>query len=111
MLSAHSVTITIEEAGKKLIEVADDGLGIPSDELELAVSRHATSKLVRSDDLFSISTLGFRGEALASIGFRFTHDDHFACGKRKRGRTLKSGRWQIWQADESRHYSGYDDSS
>jgi len=66
--SAHAVTISIEEAGKKLIEVADDGLGIPSAELELAVSRHATSKLVRSDDLFSISTLGFRGEALASIG-------------------------------------------
>jgi len=65
---AHAVTITTEEAGRKLIEVADDGLGIPSVELELAVSRHATSKLVRSDDLFSISTLGFRGEALASIG-------------------------------------------
>jgi DNA mismatch repair protein MutL len=65
---ARTVTITIEEAGKKLIEVADDGLGIPSAELELAVSRHATSKLVRSEDLFSISTLGFRGEALASIG-------------------------------------------
>ncbi len=65
---AHRVTITIEAAGKKLIEVADDGSGIPADELELAVSRHATSKLVRSDDLFSISTLGFRGEALASIG-------------------------------------------
>src|SRR5262245_56733049 len=65
---AHTVTIAIEEAGKKLIEVADDGSGIPSDELELAVSRHATSKLVRSEDLFSISTLGFRGEALASIG-------------------------------------------
>jgi DNA mismatch repair protein MutL len=65
---ARSVAITIEEAGKKLIEAADDGSGIPSDELELAVSRHATSKLRRSDELFSISTLGFRGEALASIG-------------------------------------------
>jgi DNA mismatch repair protein MutL len=65
---AHSIIITIEDAGKKLIEVADDGSGIPSGELELAVARHATSKLVRSDDLFSISTLGFRGEALASIG-------------------------------------------
>ena len=65
---ARSIAITIEEAGKKLIEVVDDGSGIPSHELELAVSRHATSKLVHSDELFSISTLGFRGEAMASIG-------------------------------------------
>jgi DNA mismatch repair protein MutL len=64
---ARTITITIEQAGKKLIEVADDGSGIPSAELELAVSRHATSKLARADELFSISTLGFRGEALASI--------------------------------------------
>ena len=65
---ARSIHITVEEAGKKLVEVADDGSGIPSKELELAVARHATSKLARSDELFSISTLGFRGEALASIG-------------------------------------------
>jgi len=65
---ARSISITVEDAGKKLIEVADDGSGIPFPELELAVARHATSKLVRSDDLFSIGTLGFRGEALASIG-------------------------------------------
>ncbi|MEP7135886.1 MAG: DNA mismatch repair endonuclease MutL [Chloroflexota bacterium] len=65
---AHTISISVEEAGRKLIEIADDGSGIPSAELDLAVARHATSKLVRSDDLFSISTLGFRGEALASIG-------------------------------------------
>ncbi len=65
---AKTISIMVEDAGKKLIEIADDGLGIPPDELELAVSRHATSKLVRSEDLFSIVTLGFRGEALASIG-------------------------------------------
>ncbi len=65
---AKSITITVEEAGKTLIEIADDGSGIPADELELAASRHATSKLVRSDELFTIVTLGFRGEALASIG-------------------------------------------
>jgi DNA mismatch repair protein MutL len=65
---AKSVSISIVEAGKKSIEVADDGSGIASDELALSVSRHATSKLSRADDLFHIATLGFRGEALASIG-------------------------------------------
>lgn len=65
---ARALTITIAEAGRALIEVADDGSGIPASELALAVERHATSKLVQSEDLFHISTLGFRGEALASIG-------------------------------------------
>ena len=66
--SARAVTVTVQEAGRKLIEIADDGTGIPAPELELALSRHATSKLSRADQLFSIGTLGFRGEALASIG-------------------------------------------
>ena len=65
---AKNISISIADAGRSLIEVADDGHGIPAHELELAAARHATSKLVQSEDLFHISTLGFRGEALASIG-------------------------------------------
>jgi len=65
---ASHITITVEGAGKRLIEVADNGSGIIADELPLAVTRHATSKLTSTDDLFRIETLGFRGEALASIG-------------------------------------------
>ena len=65
---AKSVTVDIADAGRTLVQVADDGAGIPADELALAVERHATSKLALTDDLFRIVTLGFRGEALASIG-------------------------------------------
>jgi DNA mismatch repair protein MutL len=65
---AKSVTVNITSAGRTLVQVADDGAGIPADELALAVERHATSKLASTDDLFCIVTLGFRGEALASIG-------------------------------------------
>lgn len=65
---AGSIVVNIEAAGRVLIQVADDGAGIPADELPLAVERHATSKLSNADDLFHIITLGFRGEALASIG-------------------------------------------
>ncbi|MDH3943664.1 MAG: DNA mismatch repair endonuclease MutL [Anaerolineae bacterium] len=71
---ASQIDIHIEEAGRALIEVSDNGLGIPAEELSLTVARHATSKLASADDLFNISTLGFRGEALASIASvsRFT---------------------------------------
>jgi DNA mismatch repair protein MutL len=65
---SSSVSITIQEAGRRLIEIADNGSGIPAGELLLAVERHATSKLYTANDLFHINTLGFRGEALASIG-------------------------------------------
>ena len=65
---ATHITLRVEGAGKRLIEVADDGCGIPVDQIILAVARHATSKLRSAEDLFHIATLGFRGEALASVG-------------------------------------------
>ena len=65
---AGHISILVEGAGRRLIEVSDDGAGIPENEMPLAVSRHATSKLTTASDLFRISSLGFRGEALASIG-------------------------------------------
>lgn len=65
---ASFISTSIEGAGKRMIEISDDGTGIPSEELSLAVERHATSKLQSAEDLFHITTLGFRGEALASIG-------------------------------------------
>src|SRR5512142_154618 len=64
---ATSISVSISDAGRRLIEFADNGSGIASDELALAVARHTTSKLKRAEDLFHIETLGFRGEALASI--------------------------------------------
>ena len=65
--NALSVSIEILDAGRGLIEVSDDGEGIPFEEIELTTARNATSKLSRAEDLFSIKTLGFRGEALSSI--------------------------------------------
>ena len=62
------IDVDIEQGGAQLIRVVDDGCGIPADELPLAFASHATSKLASADDLFKIGTLGFRGEALASIG-------------------------------------------
>ncbi len=64
---ARSIAVRIEGGGRKLVEVSDDGGGIPAEEVPLAVERHATSKLRTIEDLFAIRTLGFRGEALASI--------------------------------------------
>jgi DNA mismatch repair protein MutL len=65
---ATSVTVQIEDGGRELIRVIDDGGGIPPGEMSLAFASHATSKLNSDVDLFSIRTMGFRGEALASIG-------------------------------------------
>lgn len=64
---ATQITVEIEKGGKKRIRVTDNGGGIARDDLPLAYSAHATSKLKTASDLFAIHTLGFRGEALASV--------------------------------------------
>ncbi|MFI4876885.1 MAG: DNA mismatch repair endonuclease MutL [Blastopirellula sp. JB062] len=64
---ATRVDVTIEHGGSELVRIADNGCGIAEDQLKLSVSSHATSKIIDADDLFHVGTLGFRGEALASI--------------------------------------------
>src|SRR5581483_10933850 len=65
---AKEISVWVESAGVALIRVSDDGEGIAGDDLPLAIERHATSKIKDEADLWQISTLGFRGEALPSIG-------------------------------------------
>src|SRR5918993_4266702 len=78
---ARRLSIAIELGGKKLIRVEDDGEGMEPEDARLAVERHATSKITRSEDLEGISTLGFRGEALPSIA----SVSHFVLRSRARG--------------------------
>src|SRR5215467_2500093 len=64
---ATRIDLSVERGGKDLVRVADNGKGMAPDDLPLAFLPHATSKLAEAEDLFRISTLGFRGEALAAI--------------------------------------------
>src|SRR3569623_2573407 len=64
---ARRIEIEVEEGGVKLIRVRDDGSGVHRDDLALALSRHATSKILSFDDLVAVRSLGFRGAALPSI--------------------------------------------
>ncbi len=64
---AHEILVEIEKGGLKLIRVSDDGKGMDSEDASLSIERHATSKITRADDLVGVQTMGFRGEALASI--------------------------------------------
>jgi DNA mismatch repair protein MutL len=72
--AATRVTVEIQAGGRSLIRVTDDGLGMSRDDALLCLERHATSKIVRAEDLSSVATMGFRGEALPSIASvsRFT---------------------------------------
>jgi len=64
---ARSITVELKDAGRQLIRVTDDGVGMTGDDLDLALQRHATSKIADESDLDAIGTLGFRGEALPAI--------------------------------------------
>jgi DNA mismatch repair protein MutL len=64
---ATRITIDLENGGRSLVRVSDDGIGMSAEDLGLAIQRHATSKLTQIEDLLRIGTLGFRGEALAAI--------------------------------------------
>ena len=64
---ASEITVTIEDGGRKLIAITDNGCGMDADDLDAAFASHATSKIKDTDDLHGIATLGFRGEALASV--------------------------------------------
>ncbi|MHC4605989.1 MAG: DNA mismatch repair endonuclease MutL [Planctomycetota bacterium] len=65
---AKHVRVDVEDGGRRLVRVTDDGAGIAGEDLPVAFESHATSKLESADDLYRVTTLGFRGEALASIG-------------------------------------------
>ena len=70
---ADNIQLIIKDAGKTLIQVIDNGCGMSKKDANMSFERHATSKIKDANDLFAIRTMGFRGEAMASIGSYRTH--------------------------------------
>ena len=64
---AHKIDVEVVEGGATLMRIIDDGVGMSEEDAQMCFSRHATSKIVDDHDLFNITTLGFRGEAIPSI--------------------------------------------
>ncbi len=64
---ATKIQVIVKDAGKSLIQVVDNGIGMSETDARMSLERHATSKIKNTEDLFAIKTMGFRGEALASI--------------------------------------------
>src|SRR5574344_798928 len=64
---AHTINVLVVDAGRTSIQIIDDGKGMTENDARLSFERHATSKIRKADDLFALHTMGFRGEALASI--------------------------------------------
>lgn len=107
---AGRIDIVVEGGGRDLIRVSDDGRGMDADDLRLCIQPHATSKIATDDDLFSIHTLGFRGEALPSIGSvarlrittrRQAEQPSESGGAREGARDAAAGR--VGSADDSGH--------
>ncbi len=87
--NASQIEIVLVDGGKELIEVFDNGSGMTKDDLKLCIEPHATSKIYTQEDLFAIKTLGFRGEALASIA----SVSRFSVASRPRGKDSQG--WEI----------------
>lgn len=96
---AHEIRVEVRGGGLRLIRVTDDGYGIPEDELEQVVRRHTTSKIRSCEDLQSLHTLGFRGEALASIA---AVAELTALSRAYESERLEehAGVWLTWRAGE-----------
>ncbi|MGA3345286.1 MAG: DNA mismatch repair endonuclease MutL [Terracidiphilus sp.] len=98
---ASRIRVEVEAGGRKLIRVSDDGIGMNRDDALLAFERHATSKLRTADDLLSIATLGFRGEALPSIASVARVTLETATGEETAGTRLEIAGGKILHVDDA----------